>query len=224
MELIRLEHIQFSFGNNSKEQKKILADINLTITKGDFHLITGPSGSGKTTLLQILATLLFPTSGKYYYVNQEINRNSSIEELSSLRLKIGYLFQTPFLPNNLKVKDYIEIQAELSGMGIASAEKKSLSLLEDFGIVNLASLKPGTLSGGEKQRVALAGLFIKNSKLLLFDEPTGSLDYENKKIFWELLVQAKKQDTTVITVSHDESLSAFCDHCFNLDYGVLTPL
>jgi len=222
MTIVELEHIQFVFPLLRDKILTVLKDINLIIKQGEFHLITGPSGSGKTTLLQIIATILHQTSGRRKIFDFEIPNINYNNDIYLVRPKIGFLFQTPFIPSHLKVKDFITIQSELSNVGVASAEKRTNEILEEFGVEQFANQYPTKLSGGEKQRVALAGVLSKDIELLLLDEPTGSLDAENKTILWDLIKNLQDKQITIIAVSHDESIANITDISHKLDYGILS--
>jgi len=222
MSVVSLKNITYSVEDeHSKELISILEDVNLQVAVGEFHLITGPSGSGKTTLLQIIATILQPTAGELTLFERNVTRNNySSTDLFVIRPKIGFLFQSVYLPENLTVKEYLEVQTSLSNIGLISARSKFNELLSQFGISSILNCKPSTLSGGEKQRVALVGLLARDIELLLLDEPTGSLDYENRKNLWELIFKLKKK-LTIIAVTHDESIVSKVDVHHKLDYGHL---
>jgi putative ABC transport system ATP-binding protein len=152
---------------------------------------------------------------------EKIQHDSSTQKIINIRSEIGYLFQTPFLPVHLSVKEFIEVQASLTNVGIATAEKRTLELLKKFKIEQFAKKLPKQLSGGEKQRVALAAVLTKSIKLLLLDEPTGSLDFDNKTIIWDLISQLKSKDLSIVIVSHDDSIVDFADFSHKLDYGTI---
>jgi len=220
MSVVDLKNIQYLVFSKEGEVP-ILRNVNLQVNKGEFHLITGPSGSGKTTLLQIIATILHQTKGKRNLFNIVVESETNKELIYSIRSKIGYLFQTPFLPPHLKVKEYIEIQTALSGIDAFTSEEITSDFLKEMRIKQFESKNPTKLSGGERQRVALSGVLAKKVELLLLDEPLGSLDFENKKIIWEIIENLKQKNLTIIVVSHDESLSEFFDFCHKLDYGIM---
>jgi len=219
MSIVKLENIKFSY-ITPNEEIAILKDISLDVNEGEFHAITGPSGSGKTSLLQIIATFLHQYTGTRRIFNTNIEKDSSAETIYSIREKIGYLFQTPFLPPNLKVKEYLEIQSSLSNIGLQST-KNNFSILSDLKVNDFVNNYPTTLSGGEKQRVALAGILIKQIGLLLLDEPTGSLDSDNRKEFWEIVEQLKNRNTTIIAVTHDPEIKNYTKFVYELHNGFL---
>ncbi len=224
MVIVKLKNIHHSFTRKIKKQVsilKILKGVNLSVTDKEFTIISGPSGSGKTTLLQIIATMLHQQTGERIIFGTNYSSVQSIQDLIPTRRKIGYLFQQPYLPPNMKVKDFIVLQAMLSGIGIKSAEQNTISLLKEFDMMDFAEHYPKKLSGGEKQRIALAGILAKDIKLLLLDEPTGSLDSTNKTIIWETITSLKEKGITIIVVTHDKSVKSFADSTYILNYGVL---
>ncbi len=223
--VIELKEIHYSFTRKMKNQviiKEILQGLNLSVTKAEFILITGPSGSGKTTLLQIIATMLHQKTGERILFGKNHSDEQSTQDLIPTRRKIGYLFQQPYLPPKMKIKDFIALQAMLSGIGIKSAEERAKSLLTEFDMMNFANNYPQKLSGGEKQRIALAGVLAKDIQLLLLDEPTGSLDSTNKSIIWEAITDLKEKGLTIIAVTHDVSITSLSDKTYELNYGILT--
>ncbi len=225
MSVVQLEKIQFSFYDRKRETElAILKNINLKVKEGEFHVITGPSGSGKTTLLQVIGTLLHQKKGKRRIFTKDIPENPAIELLSETRKQIGFLFQTPYMPPELTVNEFLEVQGTLSGFDLETAEEKAVTITKKFGIEDFGNKLPVKLSGGEKQRVALASVIVKNIKLLLLDEPTGSLDYDNRTIIWDLISKLKTEDITIIAVSHDATIAEFADNSHNLDYGKLQSL
>lgn len=225
MVIVEFKNIHYTFTRKIKKQiftLDILKGVNLTVDDSEFIIITGPSGSGKTTLLQIIATMLHQETGERILFGANHSTKQSLQELLPTRRKIGYLFQQPYLPPNMKVKDFITLQAMLSGIGLQSAEEKANNLLEEFDMMDFAENSPKKLSGGEIQRIALAGILAKNIKLLLLDEPTGSLDSTNKSIIWEAITNLKEKGITIVAVTHDKSITALADDIYELKYGILT--
>jgi putative ABC transport system ATP-binding protein len=225
MSVVQLTNLNFSFYDKKRDTElQILRNVNLQVEQGEFHLITGPSGSGKTTLLQIIGTILQQKEGKREIFSKEISPEPAIDLLAEIRKQIGYLFQTPYLPPHLTVSEFIEMQSSLSGKDIETAERQALSLLEQFNIESFKKSKPIKMSGGEKQRVAIAGIMAKDVRLLLLDEPTGSLDYDNRVIIWDLISQLKSKNLAIIVVSHDETIAEFADVSHKLDNGIIKKL
>ena len=218
---MNLKGITFSVFNKRNRELPILRKVDLLVKKGEMHLITGPSGSGKTTLLQIIGTILHQTEGERQIFNEMISNNPSIEKLTKTRAKIGYLFQSPYLPAELTAKEFIELQTSLADIGLSTAEKRAKEIFQEFKIENLLNEICEHLSGGEKQRIALASILTKDIELLLLDEPTGSLDYDNRVKVWELILDLKRKGLTIIIVSHDESIKEIVDVSHRLRNGLL---
>jgi ABC-type lipoprotein export system ATPase subunit len=223
MSIVRLENIEYSLPNKNDSRKKtILKDVSLQVHPGEFHVITGPSGSGKTTLLQLIATFLHQTNGSRKIFDFSLSSNEPQKRYYQVRSRIGYLFQLPYLPSTLPVKQFIIDQGAVMGLGLASAERMANDLLEELAIDQLAKQPPRKLSGGEKQRVALASILIKQVDLLLLDEPAGSLDNETKRQLWKLIKRLQEErELTIIVVTHDKSVKKIAKHTHNLDYGIL---
>ncbi len=221
MSLVKIDNVQFSYLKKTIEIP-ILKSIDLQISPGEFHVITGPSGTGKTTLLQIIATFLHQREGERTLFGKTIDKDSNFDDLCTVRGKIGYLFQTPFLPERLKVGEFIEIQSSLANIGLATSQKLEERILTAFGISHLENKKPKLLSGGEKQRVALASILIKKAELLLLDEPTGSLDSDNREKFWNHILEIKEDKIGIVVVTHDQEIEKIADYTHVLKNGMLS--
>ena len=183
--MIEIEGITKSFG-----QLQVLKGIDLNIDKGEVVSIVGPSGAGKTTLLQIIGTLDKADSGRIIINGTDVSRMKE-KELSAFRNKeIGFVFQFHQLLPEFTALENVTIPALIKGVSMADARKKSLEMLDFLGLSARASHKPAELSGGEKQRVAVARALINNPSVVLADEPSGSLDTKNKEelhnLFFEL--------------------------------------
>ena len=173
--MIQLEGITKSFGS-----LHVLKGIDLTINKGEVVSIVGPSGAGKTTLLQIMGTLDKPDSGRIVLNGTEVNRLKE-KELSAFRNKeIGFVFQFHQLLPEFTALENVMIPALIQGVSASEAKKKAREMLDFLGLSERASHKPAELSGGEKQRVAVARALINHPAVVLADEPSGSLDTQNK--------------------------------------------
>ncbi|MHA1841081.1 MAG: ABC transporter ATP-binding protein [Candidatus Heimdallarchaeota archaeon] len=219
---MNLENIKYDIVTNKNQVKSILQEVHLVVEEGEFHAIVGPSGSGKTTLLQIIATFLHPTSGKRIIFGEELTPEQS-SKFEIIRSKIGYLHQAPYLPKNIKVLKYLELYGSLSGIGLTTLEERIPEIMLELQIEELKNNSLSKLSGGEKQRVALASQILKkNISLLLLDEPTGSLDYDNCQLVWNLIERINKTGTTVIVVTHDITIKSKTRNIHSLDNGKLS--
>lgn len=217
--MIQLEGITKSFGS-----LHVLKGIDLTINKGEVVSIVGPSGAGKTTLLQIMGTLDKPDSGRIVLNGTEVNRLKE-KELSAFRNKeIGFVFQFHQLLPEFTALENVMIPALIQGVSASEAKKKAREMLDFLGLSERASHKPAELSGGEKQRVAVARALINHPAVVLADEPSGSLDTQNKielhRLFFDL---RDKLGQTFVIVTHDEELAAQTDRTIHMIDGMTSP-
>lgn len=213
--MIEIKGITKSFGS-----LQVLKNIDLCIEKGEIVSIVGPSGAGKTTLLQILGTLDKPDSGSVVVDGIETNKLSA-NKLSEFRNKhLGFVFQFHQLLPEFTAIENIMIPAYIAGMKPKEARNRAEELLEFMGLSDRATHKPNELSGGEKQRVAVARALMNNPAVILADEPSGSLDTKNKeelhKLFFEL---RDKSGQTFVIVTHDETLATLTDRTIHLKDG-----
>ena len=216
--MIELNNINKSFGN-----LQVLKDISLYINKGEIVSIVGPSGAGKTTLLQIMGTLDKPDSGSVKYNNTDITLLKE-KELSLFRNKhIGFVFQFHQLLPEFTAEENIIIPALISGGNATEAKLKATELMNLLDIADRASHKPSEMSGGEKQRIAVARALINRPDVILADEPSGSLDSHNKEELYKLFFTLReKLDQTFVIITHDESLSKMTDRSIRLVDGMIT--
>tara|TARA_B100000575_G_scaffold266115_1_gene243187 strand:+ start:3328 stop:3993 length:666 start_codon:yes stop_codon:yes gene_type:complete len=193
--------------------RKVLDNIDINIGNAEIVAISGASGAGKTTLLNILSTLEAPdnsTISSLFIDNQEIFKLGE-NDLANLRnQKIGFVFQFHELIPELTVLENVCLPGWIKKDN--DAKKRALELLNYFGLKNLANTKPLTLSGGEKQRVAIARSLINNPKIIFADEPTGNLDSKNTKIIFDLFFKLRDDyNCSIIIVTHDEKKAEICD-------------
>lgn len=215
--MIQLEGITKSFGS-----LQVLKGIDLIINKGEVVSIVGPSGAGKTTLLQIMGTLDKPDSGKIVLNGTEVNRLKE-KELSAFRNKeIGFVFQFHQLLPEFTALENVMIPALIQGISASEAKKNTREMLDFLGLAERALHKPAELSGGEKQRVAVARALINHPSVVLADEPSGSLDTQNKielhRLFFDL---RDKLGQTFVIVTHDEELAAQTDRTIHIVDGMI---
>ena len=213
--MIEIKGVTKSFGS-----LQVLKGIDLCIEKGEIVSIVGPSGAGKTTLLQILGTLDKPDNGSVVVDGIETSTLST-NKLSEFRNKhLGFVFQFHQLLPEFTAIENIMIPAYIAGMKPKEARSRAEELLEFMGLSNRANHKPNELSGGEKQRVAVARALMNNPAVILADEPSGSLDSKNKeelhKLFFEL---RDKFGQTFVIVTHDETLATLTDRTIHLKDG-----
>lgn len=201
-----------------KKSAIILEDISIGLDKGDFLTILGPSGSGKTTLLQILGLMDTPSSGEMNIFDRDI-KSLSLEEKAHLRAnEIGFIFQKPFLINDLTLEENLRLATKLS--------KKETSkdiidnILETVGLIDKKLSYPKMLSTGEAQRGSLARAIINQPALIIADEPTASLDRENKLTVLDLLKKFNSEKSvSIILASHDSLVLEYCKSFLKLKDG-----
>ena len=213
--MIEIKGVTKSFGS-----LQVLKGIDLCIKKGEIVSIVGPSGAGKTTLLQILGTLDKPDSGSVVVDGIETSTLST-NKLSEFRNRhLGFVFQFHQLLPEFTAIENIMIPAYIAGMKPKEARNRAEELLAFMGLSDRATHKPNELSGGEKQRVAVARALMNNPAVILADEPSGSLDSKNKeelhKLFFEL---RDKFGQTFVIVTHDETLATLTDRTIHLKDG-----
>ncbi len=215
--MIDIEGITKSFGN-----LQVLKGIDLHINKGEVVAIVGPSGAGKTTLLQIIGTLDKPDSGRVVIDGVDVS-NLSSKKLSQFRNQnLGFVFQFHQLLPEFSALENIMIPAFIGGAGRKEAKQRAEELLEFMGLADRASHKPNELSGGEKQRVAVARALMNNPSVILADEPSGSLDSKNKAELHQLFFDLRdKFGQTFVIVTHDEALAAITDRTIHMRDGLL---
>ena len=217
--MIEVKGIYKSFG-----QLEVLKGIDMTIKESEIVAIVGRSGAGKTTLLQIMGTLDHPDKGEIWFNGKNIT-NLKEQELSQFRNQnIGFVFQFHQLLPEFTALENVMIPALIGKVKTSEAEIKAKQLLSMMQLDDRASHKPAELSGGEKQRVAVARALINNPAVILADEPSGSLDTQNKEdlhnFFFEL---RNKLGQTFIIVTHDNALAKRSDRIIHMQDGIIIP-
>ena len=213
--MIEVKNIVKSF-----DELQVLKEIDLTIYKGEVVSIVGPSGAGKTTLLQIMGTLDRADSGTVVINGMEISKLKE-KELSAFRNRqIGFVFQFHQLLPEFTALENVMMPALIGGTPFGKAVKKAEEALELMGLAERASHKPAELSGGEKQRVAVARALINNPAVIFADEPSGSLDSKNKEELHQLFFDLReKLGQTFVIVTHDEGLAQLTDRTIHMVDG-----
>lgn len=219
-ELLIAEHIEKTYYLRN-EIINVLKGIDLIVAKGQFVVIFGPSGSGKSTLLNILGSLDQPTKGKVWFNEFDLFANDD-RALSRIRNRyIGFVFQFHHLLPDFTVLENVIVPAILNGAKVKEINEQALKILERLDISDKKNRFPDELSGGERQRVAIARALINNPLLILADEPTGNLDYENKNKLMEMLLHLKDEGRTIILVTHAMDIARLGDVVYNLKEGRL---
>lgn len=201
---------------------QVLKGIDLEINKGEVVSIVGPSGAGKTTLLQIMGTLDEPDAG-VVQIDGTVVSWMKEKELSAFRNKnIGFVFQFHQLLPEFTALENVMIPALIAGVSSKEAHERAMKILDFMGLVDRASHKPNELSGGEKQRVAVARALINDPAVILADEPSGSLDTHNKEDLHQLFFDLRDRlGQTFVIVTHDEGLAKITDRTVHMVDGMI---
>ena len=215
--MIKLEGITKSFGS-----LQVLKGIDLEINKSEIVSIVGPSGAGKTTLLQIMGTLDEPDAGVVEIDGTVVSRMKE-KALSAFRNKnIGFVFQFHQLLPEFTALENVMIPAFIAGVSSKEANDRAVKILEFMGLAGRASHKPNELSGGEKQRGAVARALINDPAVILADEPSGSLDTHNKEELHQLFFDLRDRlGQTFVIVTHDEGLAKITDRTVHMVDGMI---
>jgi lipoprotein-releasing system ATP-binding protein len=215
--LIKAENIKKSFGT-----LQVLKGINLEIPFGRIYSIVGASGAGKTTLLQIIGTLSKPDSGTIYYNNKNISKLSEKNLATFRNREIGFVFQFHHLLPEFTALENVCIPAFIARRSKTETEKEALRLLHYLGLKDRIHHKPAELSGGEKQRVAVARALINKPSVVLADEPSGNLDSANREELHDLLFQLRDDlGQTFVIVTHDDHFAERSDKIIHIKDGII---
>ena len=203
MPLIRLQGITRLFEGDAEEPAVALRDVTVDIGRGEYISVSGPSGCGKSTFLSILALLDTPTSGRYWLNGHATDRLSPGERARTRNVDIGLIFQSFNLLGDLSVYENVEYPLTLRGTGAAEREARVKSALDRVGLTARAKQRPGSLSGGHQQLVAIARAIAGQPPIVLADEPTGNLDSASGEAVMEMLGELHRQGSTICLATHN---------------------
>lgn len=207
--MIKLKNIE-KYYNNKSVKTFVLRNINLEVNEGEFISVMGPSGSGKSTLLHILGMLDHPSSGEYFFMDEQVHSMPEKKLTDLHKSFIGFVFQQYHLIDELTVYENLETPLLYQKMKGSERQSQVAEILDRFSMVAKKDLFPSQLSGGQQQLVAIARAIIAQPKLILADEPTGNLHSDQGKEIMELLRKLNDDGTTIIQVTHSET---------NAEYG-----
>lgn len=206
--------------HKSFDELHVLKGVNLKVEQGEIVAVVGPSGAGKTTLLQILGTIDNLDRGHVLIDGQDVSHLNEKQQSSFRNLQLGFIFQFHQLLPEFTALENVMIPALIAGKDSKRATQKARELLEYLQLSDRLEHKPSELSGGEKQRVAVARALVNNPKIILADEPSGSLDTKNKEELHRLLFDLRDQfGLTIIIVTHDEALASLSDRKIEMQDG-----
>jgi len=201
--VIRLEHVTKVFRGDADEETRALDDVSVEIGRGEYVSVSGPSGCGKTTFLAILALLDSPTSGRYWLNGRATDRLSASERARVRNLDVGLIFQSFNLIGDMTVYENVEYPLTLRGVSPAERRSRVDAALERVGLTGRAKQRPGSLSGGHQQLVAVARAITGRPAILLADEPTGNLDSKAGESLMEMFAELHSHGGTVCIATHD---------------------
>lgn len=205
--LLEIEELSKSFQHMGRTLQ-VLRDINLTIAQGELLSIVGPSGAGKSTLLHCMGTLDLPTSGRIRLAGEELTTMSSSRLAAVRNREVGFVFQFHHLLPEFDALENVMLPGLIQGKRRKELEARATKLLEEVGVAHRATHRPGEMSGGEQQRVAVARALLLEPKLLLADEPTGNLDSNTGGAVHDLFFEINKEhNTTIVVVTHNPAFA-----------------
>ena len=205
-----------------KTKYEVLKGISLDVKQGEFVAVMGPSGSGKTTLLNCISCYIPSDAGQIILGDTDLAALSEDAIAKVRNEKLGFVFQDYLLLDGLTVRDNIMLPRIIGGRVSADMEQRADRLCEVFGIAHIKDKYPADISGGEKQRTAVARALMNAPELILADEPTGNLDSKSSRAVIDSFLQAKRElDATIFMVTHDSFAASFCDRVVILQDGVV---
>ncbi len=213
-ELLEIKNLTKIYGQG-KENLCVLENANLVLPRGQFAVLLGPSGSGKSTLLNLIGLLDRPTQGQIFLEGKEITQLTSESKRSALRLKkMGFVFQFDGLLPEFTLLENVALPGLMRGK---DERKRAQKLLDQFGVGHISHKLPADLSGGEKQRAAIARALCNKPDLLLADEPTGNLDVARKEQVFADFSSLAKEGLSILMVTHDVHAATFADAVYTLE-------
>jgi len=221
LEILRAERVVKVYKTESDEVVA-LKGINLSLKQGEFSLLMGASGSGKSTLLHILGTLDRPTEGKVLYRGKDVFQLNDKELALFRNRKVGFVFQFHYLINELTVVENVMVPLLVGGVSEREARKRAEKVLKSVGLEHRLSHRPFEISGGEKQRTAIARALVTEPEIVLADEPTGNLDSESSRSVISTMKQLNRETgTTFLIATHNSELESYADNVYFIKDGLI---
>ena len=216
--MLKIENLSKVF--RTEEVETVALDgVNLEVNEGEFVAIMGPSGCGKSTLLNIMGLLDNPTTGSYLLDGEEVGSLKESQRTNVRKGKIGFVFQSFNLIDELNVEENVELPLKYLGVPQKERKQRTTEILRRLELSHRAGHYPQQLSGGQQQRVAIARAVVMNPKLILADEPTGNLDSKNGLEVMQLLTQLNQEGTTIVMVTHSQRDAGYATRIINLFDG-----
>lgn len=219
--MLEVKNLEKSYGVG-KNQNKVLRGVNFTIHKGEFVAVMGPSGSGKTTLLDCISRYKPFENGEILLNGKDLGKLNEKEMAKVRNEKIGFVFQDFMLLDGLTVFENVCIPQVIKEENYKQMEKKAVQLLKMFDIERIGEKYPAEISGGQKQRTAVARALINEPLMILADEPTGNLDSRSSEAVIDAFITAKKKlEATTLMVTHDSLSASYCDRVILMRDGII---
>ena len=219
--MLEVKNLEKSYGVG-KNQNKVLRGVNFTIHKGEFVAVMGPSGSGKTTLLDCISRYKPFENGEILLNGKDLGKLNEKEMAKVRNEKIGFVFQDFMLLDGLTVFENVCIPQVIKEENYKQMEKKAVQLLKMFDIERIGEKYPAEISGGQKQRTAVARALINEPLMILADEPTGNLDSRSSEAVIDAFITAKKKlEATTLIVTHDSLSASYCDRVILMRDGIV---
>lgn len=219
--MLEVKNLEKSYGVG-KNQNKVLRGVNFTIHKGEFVAVMGPSGSGKTTLLDCISRYKPFENGQILLNGKDLGKLNEKEMAKVRNEKIGFVFQDFMLLDGLTVFENVCIPQVIKEENYKQMEKKAVQLLKMFDIERIGEKYPAEISGGQKQRTAVARALINEPLMILADEPTGNLDSRSSEAVIDAFITAKKKlEATTLMVTHDSLSASYCDRVILMRDGIV---
>ena len=217
-EIIKLSNLSKIYLGISKNIS-VIKNVNLIIKNGDFVSLVGPSGSGKSTLLHLIGLLDQPSSGDVFFKGKNLSQSNDIEKDEVRKKNISIIYQQNNLLNDFTALENVIIPLVINGKGWKDSEKKARKILSSMKLSKRLNHFPNELSGGEQQRVAVARALITEPDLILADEPTGNLDRKTAKEVFDLFLNLRSKNRSIIYATHNRELARMADYKLNIIDG-----